>query len=244
MAAGAPHDRALADGQRELESLESRIGNARRKLLEHQGELLQLGPTATVDCRVPLPELPVASDSSGDEWLAAQRRGQTLAHVAAELADQRLLLAEQAERLLLAHQGWCAERAAAVQELEALGEQLGVREQQVDRREQDLRTARDRLKAETQALAVQKLRLDAERARTAADDSNRRAELTHLQSVLDAQQSVLNRRETSLVGLYRRWGQRRSVEVRRLRAEQEMCRQERAERARQGVPSAPGRQEA
>src|SRR5205085_323090 len=88
---------------------------------------------------------------------ALERRGEALARVADELADQRLHLAEQAERLLLTHQAWCAERAAVTQEFEQLGPQLLEREQELDRRDQDLRAAWGRLRGESEALAAQRL---------------------------------------------------------------------------------------
>jgi hypothetical protein len=173
-----------------------------------------------------LPARPV--DPEQREAALAQR-GAVLARVADELADQRLHLAEQAERLLLAHQTWCADRVAAMQDLEQLGARLPEREQELARRDDDLRKQQVRLRAEAEALAALGLRLEAQRARADVCAADRQAELDHLRSAQDLRERMLEGRESKLVNLYRLWGQRRWQEVQRLCREQEAYAQERAE---------------
>jgi chromosome segregation ATPase len=113
--------------------------------------------------------------------------------------------------------------------LEELGEQFQQRERVLDLRDRDLRAAQGQLQAESESVTHLRLRLEAERARADARDADRRAELDRRQSALDARERLVARLESNCVGWYRLWGRRRKQEVERLRTEQEVCRQERAE---------------
>src|SRR5207237_3837976 len=109
------HKLGITDRRRELQHLETRTGTARRKLLDQQDEALcperaAAGGAATAPPAFPpAGRPPGASPAAGPADLEQreadlERRGEVLARVAGELADQRLHLAEQAERLLLTHQ--------------------------------------------------------------------------------------------------------------------------------------------
>src|SRR5436190_19556510 len=231
----AAQEQVIADRQRERGQLETRIVSARRKLLELQDEALRSEQAAVHRVVPPSPVLGGVSSSPGRPVDPEQReavlaqRGAVLARVADELADQRLHLAEQAERLVVTHQAWCADRAAAMQELEQLGSRLHEREQELARRDDELRNEQAQLRAEAGVLAALRLRLEAQRGHADVCAADRQAELDRLGSVQDSRERLLAQRESGLVHLYRLWGRRRRHEVQRLRAEQGAYAQERAE---------------
>jgi hypothetical protein len=223
------HDRELRERLQEFEHLETRVGNARWKLLEHQQELLKLDET-----RAPA-LVPAGPDVASDEPRrspdddALQRRAETLARVAVELADQRLLLAEQAQRLVKAQEEWIAERAAALRELTEVGTKLQVQEQEVSLRAHAVDTAEERVRATRAALAHGRLKLDAERVRGEAQLAARRADLDRQSAEVACREEALGRLRAKSVELCRRVGERLRTEVEALRAARQACLDERSE---------------
>jgi chromosome segregation ATPase len=222
--------RELADRRIELEQLETRIGNARWRLLEQQGEAIGHETRDTRHEELPLVS-PVTSlvPSPSELEMALQRRTETLTRAADELADQRLHLTEQVERLLRTQQAWHADRNAALRDLETIGIRFEARELDLDRRGRELQAARAGVRAEYQSAAQLRLRLEAERVRLEARDAERRTALDARWSELDTRERVLLAQEDNWRSLLRRWGRRRRIEIQRLRAEHEACRAERGE---------------
>lgn len=214
-------DRDLADRRRELEQLETRIVNGRQRLLEQHSAEIKPVPAPS-----PAPTFPPGPQ---DVDAASEKRRQTLARVADELADQRLHLAEQIERLVRTQHEWHAGRTAALNDVEAIATSLEARELDLDRRARELQAARAAVQTEADALAQVRLRLDAERARAESRAADRLAEVRGRWAELDARERALLQREGAWQRLLRTWGRRRRLEVLRLRGEQDACRQERAE---------------
>ena len=179
----------LADRRRELDQLETRIGNARLRLLEQQSVDTRHfirdtrpedpGAAAPVSALVPM-------HLDGDA--AHRRRTEYLARVADELADQRLHLTEQVERLLRTQQAWHADRMAALHDLELIGSRFEGRELDFDRRDRELQVGRSRVQAEYQTAAQSRLRLEAERVRAEARDAERRLALDSRWAELDGRE--------------------------------------------------------
>jgi hypothetical protein len=216
-------DRELLDRRRELEQLETRIVNGRQRLLEQQAA--EISPAV-----VPTPPfMSNAATGPAEAEAALDKRRQVLARVADDLADQRLHLTEQIERLLRTQQQWHVERATALNEVERIAESLQARELDLDRRGRELHAARAAVRAEAEALTQLRLGLDAERARAESRAADRLCEVRSRWAELDARERALLTREGGWHRLLRTWGRRRRSEVMRLRTEQEACRQERAE---------------
>jgi hypothetical protein len=213
--------REIADRRRELEQLETRIGNARLRLLEHTPI-----PTEVFVNSTTLPAMPVASS---ERDAIGGRREEMLARVADDLADQRLHLTEQVERLLQTQQQWYADRTAALHDLEKFATRFEARELELDRRNRELHAARAAVRAEHLAAGRLRLRLEAELAWAEGREAEQRMRLDSRWAELDARERTLASQEDGWRSLLRRWGKRRHEEVLRLRAEQEMCRQERSE---------------
>ena len=98
---------------RELHGLNNRVVNQRQKIQVQQQELTRLAarlgaPGEEMPSGAPEGLVPTAS-----EW---RERSASLERLAGELADQRLLLVEQWERLLRAQEAWQEQRARAGEE--------------------------------------------------------------------------------------------------------------------------------
>jgi DNA repair exonuclease SbcCD ATPase subunit len=224
------HDRELRERLQEFEHLETRIGNARWQLLEHQQELLKLDETRAAGF-IPAERLPTGGDEPrrSPTEQALEQRTETLARVAAELADQRLLLAEQAQRLVKCQEEWIAERAAALGELTEVGTRLQKQEQELTLRAHAVETAEERIRATRAALAQARLQLDAERVRGEGQTSARSADLDRRTADLECRERAVERLRDRSAELCRHVGQRLRSEVEALRAARRGCLEERAE---------------
>ncbi len=100
----------------EAEGLESRIRNLRRKVQEQEAQRHDPVPPAAP---IPAEAAPAGTRSQPEFGAGERERLAGLEALAEELADQRLHLLEQAERLVQAREEWRAEQAAALAELEA-----------------------------------------------------------------------------------------------------------------------------
>jgi hypothetical protein len=224
--------REAVERRRELEHLESRIGNARLRLLEQKAPLLAAKPSVTdtnqeVDALVS--QVSVLGPVHADFDHGLQKRAESLARVAEELSDQRLHLAEQVERLLRTQQEWHAERTGALRDLELFATSFEARELDLDRRSRELHAANVSARSQLQTLAQVRLRFEADRTRAEVGLADRQAEVETRSAELDARERALAAQEDGWRSLLRRWGRRRHTEVLRLRDVQRACWQERAE---------------
>src|SRR5262249_21287655 len=146
------------------EGLENRIRNLRRKLADNEARTAEFGsrlPHSAIRIsnstqsrpEIPNPTVsllaPAALDPEQREWqLRDAEEGlrlywNVLEPLSGQLADQRLLLAEQCERLALARDSWQQEHAAKVTEINGMEQRLLEREQETEnqaalvRRQQD-----------------------------------------------------------------------------------------------------------
>jgi pSer/pThr/pTyr-binding forkhead associated (FHA) protein len=239
--------------ERELEGLENRVRNQRRLLLDQQSELARLhavigslqgrpapaempaaplrgltppAPATTLPApqaiEIILPEPADAEDSFAADW---QRRLMLLETLAAELADQRLHLAEQFERLLLARQRWHDERQEVAAELERGVLSLQERERRLDAREQALAPTEAMLRQRREEAAQVRCHLEAWRARLSARETAWEGEREALLADLAAREKLLQEQQAILAELRQHWLQRRQQEAEHLRKEQERCRE-------------------
>jgi hypothetical protein len=220
--------RELADRRRELEHLDTRIGNARLRLLEQQSAVVATPPEMPAN-QVLAAQISALVPATTDREQALQRRAEALTRVAEDLADQRLHLVEQFERMLYTQRAWHVDRNAALHDLEVIGSRFEARELDLDRRSRELAAARSAVQAEQQSLAQLRLRLEAEKIRAESREADRRAVLDTRWEALVARELALVKQEDGWRALLRRWGRRRREEIIRLRADQLTCRSERSE---------------
>src|SRR5262249_38136989 len=156
----------VADRRVELEQLETRIVNARCRLLDIQAEMLRPPELPAAAADEPVGTVPAAYvDGLEQREALVQRRDPGVAPGPAETAGQRLHLAEQVERLLRTQQQWHADRTAALRDLETIGTRFEARELDLDRQTRDLHAARAAVQAEAETVTQLRLRLEAEQAR-------------------------------------------------------------------------------
>jgi pSer/pThr/pTyr-binding forkhead associated (FHA) protein len=209
-----------ADLQREVQGLENRVRNGRLRLAEQEADRPRLAIAADQPAPVEVAETSTrrvpADGPSAEELLNLER-------LAADLADQRLQLAEECERLVLARQQWSAEHQGVLEELEAAGVRLQEREQDVALREEMLAPREFALAQREEESLQLRHRLEAGLARAAAQDVSWQCERQRFLEQVQAREALAERRWLALVVLRRRWAQRRRQELKRLRADIERC---------------------
>ncbi|HEV3260449.1 MAG TPA: hypothetical protein VG013_26580 [Gemmataceae bacterium] len=240
------------DLQKEAEGLETRIGNQRRKLLQQEADVILLEVAARkVQDRSPEAggEAAAYTEPSGTfvqfrPPLVEQQREQlrqvesdlqlrmvALEKLSCELADQRLHLIEQCERLAWTEQRWCQDRDATAAELVVLGFRLQEREQAVLVKEQAVQAEEAACRQRQDEAACTRRYLESWQARLTARavlwEGDRDRQLADLQ----ARELLADRRLKVWTGLGQRWQQRRQQELERLRAEYAACRKLRQEYA-------------
>jgi hypothetical protein len=219
----------------EAEGLENRIRNQRRKLMDLAGSR-----DATIPSSLPVadpaegpppasqPAVPDAHDPCAGKGLAIPEQTLTTALsgpdvisleiLAQELADQRLHLAEQWERLLLAQERWQEDHDAAATELEALA--LHLREQEKTNR------IRDHILTSGEATVRQRLdevlhlrhHLEGCQARLRSRVAAWEGERDRLLIDVGAREELAERRLQAVAGLRERWEKRRRHELNRCQA--------------------------
>jgi chromosome segregation ATPase len=226
----------------EAQGLETRIANARRKLVEQEQELSRLqgvlDPTAKAKtpeptanaALAPAPEpapvavLPLSSPAQQPQQKierreAALRNGLALLQrLAGDLADQRLYLAEQFERLGYVQLQWQQDRQALALDLEALGQRLRRHEQVLQIREQEIRAAEDELHERCAQWARRQRELESSSARLAVDVATWEGERHRVMAHLRAREGSLERQLAAMNDLRERWSKRRQRQIGQLRA--------------------------
>jgi pSer/pThr/pTyr-binding forkhead associated (FHA) protein len=219
---GRHWEQTRAHLQREIEGLETRVRNCRRKLADEQ---LRFGPDAggPADAPTVLIPQPGGADAPARPARAALPEAQLaeLERLTAELADQRLQLAELCERLALAQEAWRREYHGVFEELEASAERLRERELAVARREETLAPRDFALQQRQEEAARLRQQVEAWLARLAAREAAWEGERERLLDQVQAREALTQRQWLALVELRRRWSQRRRHELKQVRADLE-----------------------
>jgi plectin len=164
-----------------------------------------------------------ATPESSSEERAAQERTAHLEKLSGELADQRLHLVEQCQRLLGAQQHWQQQREAAATELECLGNKLLARELAVKEREQGLLAAEGRQKLLLQETLAVRRHLEAWQARMTAREKTWESDRDRVLSDVQGKEKLSQERLMAIAQLHERWLGRRRREVQTLQAERTAC---------------------
>jgi hypothetical protein len=233
--------------QKEIEGLEARIGNYRLKIQEQEQafarregilrsrenpSVSRVGPSPTIVETAQSPgsvssPTVIPEEEPGDGLIRTREedgrpRLAAVEKLAGELADQRLYLAEQGERLAQAQQHWQQERAEVLAELELLGRRL-------QERERALETGEDRLLQRADDLAHLRRRLEGWSAqltqREAAWDGDRNRLLADVRT----REEYVEKRLAMLEELRKRWDDRRRRQVTWLRTKLAACEERRRE---------------
>ncbi|MBL8795534.1 MAG: FHA domain-containing protein [Planctomycetia bacterium] len=161
---------------------------------------------------VVLPQSAAEADAEALRQLTAERLAQ-LETLAGELADQRLHLAEQYQRLVNAREAWRAEHEAATSAVEEAAHRLHAREGAIRQRERALETTeRHQAQLENQAAALQR-HLEGWQSRMTARETSWSAERDRLLADVQSREQLAEQRLTAVGQLHERWQRRRRKEV-------------------------------
>jgi hypothetical protein len=217
--------------RQEMDGLENRIQNQRRKLLDHERELARReavsapdedrAPQGALVASGPEHAAPECQPRGAEEDL--RRRMAALERVAGELADQRLHLVEQYQRLAQAEHDWRQERAGVATQLEESGLRLQERERTLAARELALHAVERSLARRHEQAAHRQRFLEAWQTRLSARTAAWEAERDRLLADLQAREELSDKRLAVLTDLRRRWHRSRRQQLERLRADRAAC---------------------
>jgi hypothetical protein len=206
----------LSHLKKEHEGLDARIRNLRHKLQELERQPARPGAPAVAPPAAVPADPPPASQPAPD-W------PKELERLAGLVADQRLHLLEQWQRLLEATEAWHAERAAVAADLDLAGRQLANREQQVAEHEQALEQARAELVQRQEALSSVRCQLEGWQARLRSQETTWEGEREALLTEVKAREEVAAAQVRRLEELRQRWARRRRKELEDLQAARASC---------------------
>ncbi len=230
----------------EIAKLEVRAAQARTivQQLEDKRAGLEAGmaPVPTALCvgvtavelmheKVSLDQLPAGGVEEVYAGLMAHRRDlarekhalalsqQELERRAADLADQRAVLAEQVAALVVARQTWQTAECRTVAELESLARGLSHRELAIVEQEEELARAEDAHKRREGELWELRAKLEGWQASLSAHEASAAASRDRAAAELDAKREHLTKWEASLTELCGKWTAEREEERAALREE-------------------------
>jgi chromosome segregation ATPase len=156
---------------------------------------------------------------SPDENQLVQERLTHLEKLSGELADERLHLVEQCQRLVTAQHHWQQEREAAAAELEELGKRLQAREVEIGQREQVLRIAEQRQRQLHEEASAMQRRLEGWQARATARETTWESDRDRLLFDISSKEKLAEQRLQAIGQLHERWLRRRRREIQWIQAE-------------------------
>ncbi len=235
----APDDRARLEA--EIARLEKRADAAAAAVqrLEQDRTLLTGGPIPGSDAAsdgvwlnvIPLQRDPAKSADElisdlarHDQELTRERSALTaatseLARRAADLHDQRAVVADHLAGVLVARHSWHLAEAETVDELEAIAHAVAEREAALDARERSIRAVdADRL-SRAQEMWRLRLKLEAWQSTLATSEAAAQAHRDRVEGELAAKRAHLEQWEAALADLCRKWSAARKQEVWQLRDE-------------------------
>lgn len=236
-------DKQLDGLHKELLGLNDRIIHQRLRVQEQQEELARL-ETAVRELRTqaadPATNVPAenaaappaemgktAPTSPGPD--VAERRLQELDRLAGELADQRLGLVEQYERLANVQAAWQEERAAIAQELQAQAERLVQEEEAVGERERQAQLTAGELMERTRRFEAARQELDLRRDKLKLREQAFAQQHQREMLFLRQHQALLEEQLAALAVLRQRWNARRQKEMEQMQADREILSREHKE---------------
>jgi hypothetical protein len=207
----------------EVEGLETRARNLRRKVEEQQA----LSPAAILE---PPPVTPARSPVP-PEPIAREERLTVLEALAGDLADQRRHLLEQGERLALLREEWRQEHAAALADVLAAAARVEGRERELLPREQALEQAEGDLRRRRAEAARRHADLDAWQAHLTVRQAAWESERDSLLEQSHVREQRAQRHLRAVAELRRLWGRRYRQGLEALRAEVQHCQESRRQYA-------------
>jgi pSer/pThr/pTyr-binding forkhead associated (FHA) protein len=244
--------------EREVEGLENRIRNHRRKILDQEQEKARLenilrelhltspalpapaslAVTEPGTALVPVPAAVPPIQELDQRELRLQEAEAHLQHrlavlecLAGELADQRLQVVEYWERFYQTQQHWQREHEAVLAAVEELGQRLQVREQALKAREQALEPAENDLRGQQEELALQRQHLQGWQTRLRANEVSWEGERDRLLLEVRTREELVEQRLVILRELRQRWEKRRRQEKIQFESERGACEKLRQELA-------------
>jgi chromosome segregation ATPase len=152
-----------------------------------------------------------------------------LERLAGELADQRLHLMEQCQRLVESQRRWHHHRDAVAAELEGLGRQLAVREQSLQARQEALEAAEVRIRQQHRDATNLQRYLEGWQTRMTARETTWEADRERLLADVQVREKMAEQRLQAIADLHQRWKRRRHREVEWLKSERTTCEKRRRE---------------
>jgi hypothetical protein len=190
----------------EIEGLNNRARNLRQELLDRQRGTIRLPPEAGLAAST-TPSTPVQLEEAEKESL------ELLERLAGDVADQRVQLAEQLARFVLAVESWRQAHAETIAEMEAVAFHLEARECAVEARERGQHAADADLGRRREDVAGGRGQLDASRARLTVRESAWESNRATLLAQVRANEELTKHQLAVLDDLRRKWKQRRRQET-------------------------------
>jgi len=203
----AQHQAALLAGRRrELDGLDARVQNQRRKLAALQDESVKLESAVTAE--LPTAELAETRPAILLPWAATRLVGD-LRIALADVADQQQIVADQQDQMSEVKRTWLADWQSSLAalarreaELNQREETLTERELDVTRREQHVRTRNADLIRREQSLTCQEIRY-------ATGQSRERGERGRMVAMVRSRAAVNRARAAYLARMQQRWERER-----------------------------------
>jgi pSer/pThr/pTyr-binding forkhead associated (FHA) protein len=226
------HRRKILDQEQEVVRLESVIRAslatepepASPQAPNDPGQIPDAAPLAVPDTQAARAEEPECPDvARGENLLRAaedevRQRLDTLDKLSGELADQRLHVTEQWERLLQTRESWERDHDAAAAELEAMTLRLQKREQGILNREGVLARGEQTLRQRLSEVLQVRQNLEGCQVRLRAHVKAWEADRDRLATEMRAREKLADHRLVAIEGVRKRWEKRRRQELHSLKS--------------------------
>jgi pSer/pThr/pTyr-binding forkhead associated (FHA) protein len=153
----------------------------------------------------------------------AEARVAALERLAADLAEQRVQVAEQCERVLWAHHRWFEEQRNVVHNLEEFALRLAGQERELQARAQAVEEAECVVRQHQNAADHLRNHLEGWQARLSAQETSWRGERERLLTQVEGREELVRKQLGALADLRKRWGERRKQETKRLQTDHDSC---------------------
>jgi hypothetical protein len=224
----------------ELAGLEERIQSQRRTLQELEQDLIrqeflsrrlgavhQIGVAGSAVDN-PVPDMAVTPESAeGIHDCLPQEVVGKLDSLLGQLADQRAVVLEELARLASSREHWLDEQRVARAEIESRRGLVDALEQDLLVREDRLETSEQQFRSRLAELAKHELSLQAKMSRLAAAEADWEGERARLLADLSGREQLAEKQLELMVELRGTWQERRRQQVSWLRSQRAVCENER-----------------